>query len=333
VQRLSSEAKTRAMRLCRTWLTFVVTFHRRSSMRNATPSFESREYWDSRFTKSPESFDWLVSPSILIPPLLMTLSHDTLSSSSSPSILHIGCGTSSLSSLLRRHAKSSTILNVDFSRRAIELGIQREREEFADVGTGDVKESMLWATADLLNWQSIQSMFEGHHGENKPSASDYRELHGDSMPSTFSACNARFSIVIEKSCADAIACGGDIAIPIPYYLHQTVNHAKITHEVMYIHPVCLLAIHLAALTKPGGTWIVYSYSETRFDCLGNDEGGDENFYESKKLGAVPDPALLWVMTMKQEIISQAESMEGNVYRPKIAHWQYILRRTDRAITL
>jgi EEF1A lysine methyltransferase 4 len=111
-------------------------------MPTATPSFESRQYWDSRFTKSPQSFDWLVPPSVLIPPLLTALSHDTPPSSSSTSILHIGCGTSSLSNLLRRHAPPSTILNVDFSRRAIELGIQREREEFADVGTGDGQECM-----------------------------------------------------------------------------------------------------------------------------------------------------------------------------------------------
>jgi hypothetical protein len=100
---------------------------------------------------------------------------------------------------------------------------------------------------------------------------------------------------------------------------------------MYIHPVCLLAIHLAALTKPGGTWIVLSYSETRFDCLACEEGRDEFFHESKKVGSVPDPALLWKMVMKQEMISQVERMDGSVHRPKIAHWLYILRRTDHAV--
>jgi EEF1A lysine methyltransferase 4 len=185
--------------------------------------------------------------------------------------------------------------------------------------------------ADLLDWQSIRSAFGGTHGDSKPPESDYRELRGDSMPSIRSAYNERFSVVIEKSCADAIACGEDIAIPIPYHLHQTANHTKTTGEAMYIHPVCLLAIHLAALTKPGGTWIVLSYSETRFDCLGSEEGGDEHFHESKNLGTVPDPALLWIMVMKPEKISQAERMEGSVYRPKIAQWLYIFRRTGLAV--
>jgi EEF1A lysine methyltransferase 4 len=151
------------------------------------------------------------------------------------------------------------------------------------------------------------------------------------MPSTPWACNGRFSIVIEKSCADAIACGEDVPIPVPYRLNRIVNHTEITDEAVYIHPVCLLATHLAALTKPGGTWIVLSYSETRFDCLVGGEGGDEYFHESKKVGRVPDPALLWIVVMKQEIISQVERVDGSVHRPKIAHWLYILTRTDHAV--
>jgi hypothetical protein len=86
---------------------------------------------------------------------------------------------------------------------------------------------MSWATADLLDWQSIQFTFGRIHGDSKPSASDYRELGlGDSMPSTPSTCNSGFSIVIEKSCADAIACGEDVPIQIPYRLDQIVNHTK-----------------------------------------------------------------------------------------------------------
>jgi len=176
---------------------------------------------------------------------------------------------------------------------------------------------MSWVTADHLDWQSIHSTL----GRN----------HGDSMPSLASARSARFSIVIEKSCADAIACGEDVSIPVPYRLNRIVNHTKTTDEAMYIHPVCLLAIHLAALTKPGGAWIVLSYSETRFDCLVGEDGGDEYFHKSKKVDMVPDLALLWIVVMKQEMVSQVDWMDGTVHRPKIAHWLYILRRTDHAV--
>jgi hypothetical protein len=64
-------------------------FNHYTRMPTATPSFESRQYWDSRFTRCPQSFDWLVSPAVLIPPLLAALSHDTPLSSPTPSILHI----------------------------------------------------------------------------------------------------------------------------------------------------------------------------------------------------------------------------------------------------
>jgi hypothetical protein len=109
-------------------------------MPTATPSFESRQYCNSRFTKSPQSFGWLVSLAVLIPPLLGPLSHDTPLSSTSPSILHIGCGTSDLSNILCRHVPPSTITNVNFSHRIIKLGIQRMRQNFAEARTGDGKE-------------------------------------------------------------------------------------------------------------------------------------------------------------------------------------------------
>ena len=86
---------------------------------------------------------------------------------------------------------------------------------------------MSWVTADHLDWQSIHSTL----GRN----------HGDSMPSLASARSARFSIVIEKSCADAIACGGDATIPVPYCLDPVADRTKPAGEVVYIHPVCLLA--------------------------------------------------------------------------------------------
>jgi EEF1A lysine methyltransferase 4 len=301
-------------------------------MPTATLSFESRQYWDSRFTRSPQSFDWLVSPSVLIPHLLNTLSQDASPNSTPPSILHIGCGTSNLSNLLRLHAPPSTVTNVDFSHRAIELGIQREREEFAEAGTKDGKGSMSWATVDLLDRQSIWSVIGRNAGDSKPSINDSCGIElGNSMPSSASTCSARFSIMIEKSCADAIACGEDVTIPVPYCLDPVADRTKPAGEVVYIHPVCLLAIHLAALTKPGGMWIVLSYSETRFDCLYSLEGGDDEYHELKNEGMVPNPATLWTVVKKQEIISQVESKDGSVYRPRISHWLYMLRRTDHEI--
>jgi hypothetical protein len=145
--------------------------------------FESPTYWDARFTRSPQSFDWLVAPDVLIPPLLAALAQ--YPASPAPLVLHTGCGTSGLSNLLRCHVPPYTALNVDFSQRAIELGVEREREQFGSgsrdvdkyengggggIGSGTVSESMRWATADLLNWESIQRVFEREQGDSRPTS-------------------------------------------------------------------------------------------------------------------------------------------------------------------
>jgi hypothetical protein len=151
------------------------------------------------------------------------------------------------------------------------------------------------------------------------------------MLSSASTCNPRFSTVIEKSCADAIACGEDVTIPVPYRLNLVPNRAKVADKNVYIHPVCLMAIHIAALTKLGGMWIMFSYSETRFDCLYGPEGGDDEYHELKKAGIVPDPVSLWMVVKKQEMVSQVESRDGSVYRPRISHWLYMLKRTHHKV--
>jgi EEF1A lysine methyltransferase 4 len=293
------------------------------------PSFGSSQYWETRFTRSPQSFDWLVNPSILIPPLLKAISNDTSFRSGSradPRILHIGCGTSGLSNLLRRHVLPSTILNVDFSHRAIELGIQREREEFGVVENEEGKGFMAWETADLLDWSSIQRAIGHGYGDSKPVTSYNNELAlGDSKPSTR---DPKFSIVIEKSCADAIACGEDIEIPVPYRIRNDGTLSNKPAELIHTHPVCLLACHLAALTKPGGMWIALSYSESRFDCLYENEEENRDFARRRNEGSVPDPGKLWTLVLKYEMVAQMEGMEKGVYRPRISHWLYLLRRTE-----
>ena len=307
---------------------------KRENMRPAVPSFESSHYWDTRFTNEPQPFDWLVPADVLIPPLPRALfqfsSHgSSLGPNTSPQVLHIGSGTSNLSNLLRKRVSPSAILNVDFSQRAIELGIQCEREEF---GPGGAKESMSWATADLLNWQDIQSVPACNCGDNMHTANHHLGVDvGDSKPATSVAI---FDVVIEKSCADAIACGEDVTIPVPYWLDRTVGLKKAAAQFVDLHPVFLLAINLAALTKPGGTWFAFSYSESRFDCLYGDvdTDEDENRDALKKKGGIPDPAILWSVVKKEEMVAQAEGIHEGIYRPRIAHWMYILKRTDYAIS-
>lgn len=294
-------------------------------MPTAAASFESPEYWDSRFARESTSYDWLVSPDILIEPLLSVLSR--YPKHPSPRVLHIGCGTSGLSCLLRKQVPPSSILNVDFSHRAIELGIQREQKEFSEA-----EGSMKWATADLLEWQSIERACELDDGYSTQLQGDHKFSPGNSKPSTTRlGLELMFSIVIEKSCADSIACGVDIEIPLPYYPEHKVvasinKDTRIEMAEVFAHPVALLSIHLAAVTKAGGTWVAFSYSTTRFDCLYEDNNGD--FRKARQDKLVPNPALLWRMEMKQEVVVQQGHFRDGVHRPQISHWLYILRRTN-----
>lgn len=79
---------------------------------------------------------------------------------------------------------------------------------------------------------------------------------------------------------------------------------------VYARPVVLLTIHLAAVTKPSGTWDALPYSETRFDCPYAEE--DEGFRETGQGRLVPVPTLLWSLEVKREIITQQEGLYNNV---------------------
>jgi hypothetical protein len=113
-------------------------------------------------------------------------------------------------------------------------------------------------------------------------------------------------------------------------LSEKLNISVAGTEEVYIHPVCILAVHLAALTRPGGSWIAFSYSATRFDCLYNDEDADEGYVETKRKRMIPDPAKLWKMEEKEERVVNDVVVEG-VCRPKISHWLYVLQRTELEI--
>src|SRR5436190_9098934 len=176
--------------------------------------------------------------------------------------------------------------------------MQRELEEFGAAGKDE--RSMAWATADLLSWSSIQRCIWNDEDHSIPCDSHATTIdHGDSIPPTI---DSKFFIVIEKSCADAIACGEDVKIPIPYNILTTgVSNNEVAAQHGYIHPVCLLAIHVAALTEIGGFWIILSYTKYRFGFLFGVEDEDESMVHWKIDGSVPDPRKLWTMLSWQEI--------------------------------
>jgi len=227
------------------------------------------------------------------------------------------------------------------------MGAEERKREGRGKGEGSM---MSWAAADLLDWGSITSArshtpfeVEAVNGDSMPIARNNdlqppsHHVHldnGDSTPATSHMRNRdatpNVDIVIEKSCADSIVCGEDVEIPIPYRLRKGAV-CDLT-ATAYVHPVCLLAIHLAALTRPGAAWIALSYSESRFNCLYGEEDGDHEFRDAKTRGEVPDPGRLWRVIEKTQMVAQEEGMKGSVYQPKISHWLYVLRRTGEKVT-
>jgi hypothetical protein len=304
------------------------------------PDFASQEYWDQRFTKDPKPFDWLLPAKILHDVAKEVIDKTDLQS---PQILHIGCGTSDAHILRRLVTDPKHVLNVDYSEAAVQAGSKRERE--------------------LLASEHIDRLLEpGKHDSVQDMAMDppppmrwsCRDLL--SLPDTLAFLHSQqddrgrlFDLVLDKSTSDSIACGAPRHVSLPYPLSidgwTRRVRASGTHELKDVHPLHVLAVHLAALTTPRtGRWILVSYSEDRLPFV-------PPFPATASAGLLaddviqagfPHPYQLWQLEAKERIDldDQDETLaarkkrlsEGYVHRPKVAHWLYILRRTEVVVT-
>ncbi|KAF2691069.1 hypothetical protein K458DRAFT_438773 [Lentithecium fluviatile CBS 122367] len=259
------------------------------------PSYGSHEYWDARFTANANPFEWLEAPNVLDPYLSEALRATT---DSDPRLLHIGCGTSLLSFHLRAHVNNpGTIHNVDYSEVAVRVGRQREVDLFKAERASHQDQTpfqpsyMRWSGADLLNPSSLLKACP---------------------PSTYST-------VVDKSTSDSIACSDDLYVPLPYHITispKLASPSALTLSPEPIHPLHVLAIHLALVTKPKARWVSLSYSNDRYPGF-------------------PDPSLFWKLVGKYDIEPPppAEPPNDNngtttVHRPKVFHWIYVMERTD-----
>ncbi|KAK7530942.1 uncharacterized protein J3D65DRAFT_560827 [Phyllosticta citribraziliensis] len=308
------------------------------------PSFSNLEYWESRFQKDPSAFEWLLSPNRLDKHVLEAL--DAAASSSSPnplspqqpSIHHIGCGTSAMSFQLRRLVDDpAQVLNTDYSPAAVEIGRSREKEIFGDGGAEVVEQAtrrrrgsasmesktMRWRTIDLL------------------SLADTAQLARDPP-------YPPFAVIVDKSTSDCISCVDDVAVTLPYALQPVESSTPGTTAanppttMAQIHPLHLLAVHLAYHTRPGGRWLAVSYSGARFPFLPPyPDRADEGMLsdETVERGFV-HPGRLWRLQSHEMIDSGGDEGKGEeggkegggatvvVHRPRIMHHLYVLERTD-----
>ncbi|KAL6871230.1 kinase domain-containing protein [Trichoderma novae-zelandiae] len=142
--------------------------------------FDQQTYWHRRFS-TESSFEWLLNSTdfiAIIEPLLSNLDRTCTR------ILNVGCGTSDLHNHLRRLGFLD-VTNVDYEPLAIERGQQLERQAFGDV---KMKYAVADATKSLTHIPS-------------PSQSE--------STANITPTNKKFDLVVDKSTADAVSCGGE----------------------------------------------------------------------------------------------------------------------------
>lgn len=254
-------------------------------MPTSTPSFGDLEYWNTRFIKE-DTFEWLADFTVLEPWLKQAIAERT-GSKGKPQVLHVGCGSSALSLQLRDLVDSpQQIHNVDYSDVVIERNRQREYEMLRS--SKAERESCRWSTLDLL------------------SVSQVLDFGGP-----------EYDVIIDKSTSDAISCAADVAVKLPYRIKTTGPGQSCHSSEATVYPLDILAIHLAYLARPGCSWIVLSYSASRFSHM-QDEATTKG---------LPRPSELWSLE-RHEKIEQPPDPNDTVHRPPVMHHLYVLRRTS-----
>lgn len=338
------------------------------------PSFGSQNYWNNRFTANSNPFEWLEAPNALDPFLVHALQCYT---DECPEILHIGCGTSLLSYHLRAHVQNpEQIHNLDYSDVAVQVGRKREVDLFSKKGDSNGNNGSMSISNDTAKDTKSSTGKPGiddptvattsHSAKGNPEQS-MKCMHWSSADllshsSLLRICKpSGYSIIVDKSTSDSIACADDLYVPLPYPIYTSMNNPgpqETTESFEPIHPLHILAIHMALLTKPKGKWISLSYSEDRYPFLrvppatpdgfthasasvlsANEHNGNispeddlDDIPEKIIKSGLPDPGTLWRLESKHEIeVPDTTPQIGAVYRPRVVHWVYVLERTGAEV--
>ncbi|KAI0782414.1 hypothetical protein BC629DRAFT_1289374 [Irpex lacteus] len=289
------------------------------------PSYESESFWNTRF-KTESHFEWLGDGrETIIPVLQQYLLTHSKAAKIPPKTLHIGAGTSTLSSAILKtyhdtyEGQTQTemrdvVVNTDFAEEVVERG-----RESAEAGRDEVR----WEKVDLLSWEDCRGLI-----------SEGGEL---------------FEVVVDKSTSDAISCGQDVSFSETLTGdHETSSTHPLIAQVLsrsqsevpvVLEPLEVVALHLASLVKPRGMWIALSYSERRFPFLsasnkdsrqevdvGGGRGGRDE--RDERGSTALDVSLFWELERVEKVDAPSG---GNAHAPLIQHHLYILRRTDKTI--
>ena len=272
------------------------------------PSFGDLSYWQKRFEQDRTTFDWLLDTEEVIHTVV-----DVVNRSKAPKqrILHIGCGTSGLSTALREFVASpQDLCNVDYAQAAIDAAQDTERQRLDAPSL-----SSTWLRADLLSVTDAMGVLGCDGGIAEP-----------------------YSLIVDKSTSDSIACSSDVSISLPYAVGHPDSSAQAIlnarSATASIHPLNVLAVHLAALSEPGvGRWIAVSYTDTRFPFLPPYPSSPSDGLLGPEIldAGFPDPRRLWTLESETQVAAPSEGCpesETGVHRPAVFHWVYVLARTD-----
>lgn len=307
------------------------------------PPYGTSAYWDERFKTDTEAYDWLEDASILDQDIKSALK--VHADDAKPSrILHIGSGTSKLSLHLREFVKDpGQVQHADFSAEAVAWGRHQEQSTFGfewDEGGADTKQiegfglvpENLQFEMPMMQWTQTSLL---------------------SLDSVISTCAlGGYQVIVDKSCCDAIACAAWTTVPVPYYFRldstaspspPTPNDEKdmpvFDDDEYSIHPINLLAIHLALVAPAGARWIALSFSKDRWPFLPDESQREERrahpaLPQSLLETGFPDPGKLWKI-IKKEVIAPEVDEAGREVAPRstIQHWIYVLERTEVGLKL
>ncbi|KAK5167824.1 uncharacterized protein LTR77_007523 [Saxophila tyrrhenica] len=298
------------------------------------PDFASSEYWEARFEKNKSTFDWLVPAKVL-----SNLVRDAVDETRllDAEVLHAGCGTAESSAIRELVNDPGQIHNVDYSQAAIDAAYAREQELLKEKDSGFTDDLLEAPTETADKRDSVRQIPLQPPPTMRWSCFDLRSL--DHILYLLQEQRERgrlFDVVIDKSTSDSIACGTAVPIRLPYVLSIDGWTRGILHsgyaQAAEVHPLHVLAVHMAALTKPRtGKWIVVSYSEDRFPFFPPyPKSVSHGFLPDDVLKAgFPHPKHLWRLETKEKIdVYRDESLaerkkrlaSGVVHRPEVPNW-------------
>lgn len=285
--------------------------------------YHLRSFWEQRFTEE-QHFEWLGDgQDTLIPRLRTYLRAESTSAEEQPSsssrpprTLHIGAGNSAMSERIRdayeefygeQHWDESAIVNLDFSDAAVANGREAEASRHGGRGSGT-----LWVQADVLQWSDIAPLVKRKEGGQGDEGDENDE--------------ELFAVVLDKSTSDAIACGEDIVLTAASGQCHPIIREHIRPDVK-VEPVHLLALNLAPIVRPGGVWVILSYSSSRASFL---EGHVRKTIQDEESSSL-DPGDYWSLEEHSTVDAPTGQSKEGVFAPPVQHHVYVLRRSSRII--